>query len=121
MVQLARLNSDTVHVRLDPRKERTSGGILIPDNKEQEIRTGVILAVGPGKYVKTKRPGTSDYREIFRPMEAKPGERVAFFIASVDTKSGKAISHYLQENERLIREEDILGVIEEGDDVEVTL
>jgi len=120
MIQFARLKSDRVHVRLDPRKETTSGGILIPQNKDQEIRTGVIIGVGPGKYVKTRRRQVGDYHEVFRPMEAKVGERVAFFIASVDTKSGKAISHYLQEDERLIAEEDILFVIDEGD-VEVTV
>lgn len=119
-MKLARLKSDCVHVRLDPRKEKTTGGILIPESKDQELRTGVIIDVGPGKRVKVRRPGTSDYLEVFRPMGAKPGERVAFFIASVDTKSGKAISHYLQEDERLIREEDILFVIEDGD-VELTL
>lgn len=118
MIKLACLKSDNVHVRLDPRKDRTSGGIVIPENKDQSIRTGVILAVGPGKHVKVRKSGTSDYREVFRPMQAQVGERVAFFIASVDTKGGKAISHYLQEDERLIREEDILGVID--DDVEVT-
>jgi co-chaperonin GroES (HSP10) len=115
-----RPKNDRIHVRLDPRKDKTSGGILLPDSKDQEIRTGVIIDVGPGKYVKHRRSKQDDYREIFRPMEAKPGERVAFFIASVDTRSGKAISHYLQEDERLITEEDILFVIDEGD-VEVTL
>jgi len=120
MIKRARWKADHVHVRLDPRKERTSSGILIPETKAQEIRTGVILDVGPGKYVKTRRRGTSEYRGVFRPMEARKGERVAFFIASVDTKSGQAVTHYLQEDERLLREDDILFVIEDGD-VEVTL
>ncbi len=120
MVQFARLLSDHVLVRLDPRKDKTSGGVLLPDTKEQEVRTGVIIGMGPGKHVKVRRRGTSDYRGVFRPMTAKVGERVAFFIASVDTRSGKAVTHYLQEDERLIREDDILFVIEDGD-VDVTL
>lgn len=120
MTRLVRLKSDRVHVRLDPRKEKTSGGILLPDSNAQALRTGVIIDVGPGKHVKVRRHGKDEYREVFRPMEAKVGERVAFFIASVDTKGGKAISHYLQEDERLITEEDILFVIDEGA-VEITL
>lgn len=120
MRQLVRLFTDRVHVRLDPRKEKTSGGIVIPDNKEQVIRTGVVLDVGPGKYVKTRKRGTQEYRDVLRPTEVQRGERVAFFIASVDTKTGKAVSHYLQEDERVIREDDILFVIPDGIDVEVT-
>lgn len=119
MRKIVRLFTDRVHVRLDPRKEKTSGGIVIPDNKEQAVRTGVVLSVGPGKYVKTRRRVTDEYREVLRPTEVQLGERVAFFIASVDTKSGKAVSHYLQEDERVIREDDILFAFSDDIDVEV--
>jgi co-chaperonin GroES (HSP10) len=121
MSQLVRLLTDRVHVRLDPRKEKTSGGLLIPETTAQAVRTGVVLHVGPGRYVKVRRRGTQDYREVLRSTVVTPGERVAFFIASVDTKTGKAVSHYLQEDERVIREDDILFVFDEGTDVEVTL
>jgi co-chaperonin GroES (HSP10) len=113
------LGSDRVLVRLDPRRTHTRGGLVIPDTEAQMIRTGVILQTGPGKWVKTRRRVTQDYREVLRPIEARVGERVAFFIGSVDTKSGQAVSFHLREDERLIREEDVLFVIEEGD-VEVT-
>ncbi len=119
-MRFLRLHSDNVLVRLDPRKERTSGGILIPDDKPQSARTGVILDVGPGRYVKVPRRGTSEYREVFRPMQARKGEKVAFLIGSVDTKTGRAVTHYLQEDERVIREDDILFVFEDEVDVEVT-
>lgn len=120
MRQLVRLLTDRVHVRLDPRKTKTSGGIIIPDNSEQVVRTGVVLRVGPGRFVKVRRRGTQEYREVLRPTVVQEGERVAFFIASVDTKTGKAVSQYLQEDERVIREDDVLFVIPDGLDVEVT-
>lgn len=121
MRQLLRLFNDHVRVRLDPPLKQR-GSILVPDiARANPVRTGVILDVGPGKYVKTRQRRTHEYRDVLRPVEAKRGERVAFLIGSVDTKSGKAVSHYLQEDERVIREEDILFVFEDGANVEVTL
>jgi hypothetical protein len=121
MRQLLRLFSDHVRVHLEPPITQV-GSILVPDiARANAVRTGVILDVGPGKYVKTRKRGTSEYRDVLRPMEAKKGERVAFLIGSVDTKSGKAVSHYLQEDERVIREDDILFVFEDGADVKVSL
>lgn len=114
------LLSDRILVRLDPPKAKTSGGIVIPDNQPQRTRTGVILQVGPGRYVKVPRRGTQEYREVLRPIEAQMGERVAFLIGSVDTKTGQAVTHYLQEDERVIREDDILFAFSDDIDVEVT-
>ncbi len=114
------LLADRLLVRLEPLREKTQGGILIPDTTAQTTRVGVILQAGPGRYVKVRRHGTQEYREVLRPMEARVGERVAFLIGSVDTKTGQAVTHYLQENERVIREEDVLGVIPDGTDVEVS-
>lgn len=119
-MRIVRLLSDRLHVRLDPRKEKTAGGLVIPDTQAQPVRTGVILRRGPGRYVKTRRGRTDEYRDVFRPMEAQTGERVAFLIGSVDTKSGQAVTHYLQEDERVIREDDVLFVIPDGIDVEVS-
>lgn len=115
-----RLLTDHLLVRLDPVKETTRGGIIRPGTSPNPIRTGVVLQKGPGRYRKIRRSGTLDYREVYRPMDVEVGERVAFFIASVDTKSGKAVSHYLQEDQRVIREDDALFAIPDGIDVEVT-
>lgn len=119
-MRFVRLFSDRVLVRLEPRKEKTRGGIVIPDTAPSPTRLGTIVMTGPGKYVKVRRRGSKDYAEVLRPIEARAGERVAFLIGSVDTKSGKSVSHYLQEDERVIREEDILFIIPDGIDVEVT-
>lgn len=119
-MRFTRLFSDRILVRLDPRKEKTSGGILLPDTNAQAVRTGIVLDIGPGKLVKTRRSGTSEYREVFRPIDVRRGEKVAFLIGSVDTKTGQAVTHYLQEDERVIREEDVLFAIPDGVDVEVS-
>ena len=119
-VTFTKLLGDHILVRLDPRKEKTSGGLHIPGTEAQPIRTGVILQVGPGRWVKVRRQSTGDYRSVPRPMQAVVGERVAFLIGSVDTKTGQAVTHYLQEDERVIREDDVLFVIPDGVDVEVT-
>jgi hypothetical protein len=119
------LLSDRLLVRLDPLPEMT-GSLILP--RPRTVRTGVVLQVGPGRYVKTRRPGATlspvaspaEYREVLRPTQAQKGERVAFLVGSVDTKTGQAVTHYLQEDERVIREDDVLFVIPDGVDVEVT-
>lgn len=116
-----RLISDRVHVRLDPISEKTRGGIIIPDTSPRPVRKGVVLDVGPGRYVKVRQKGTTTYSDRWLPVEVKKGDRVVFFSASVDTKTGQAVTYYLQEDERVIRENDVLFVIPEGADVEVTV
>lgn len=121
-MSFSRLLNDCVRVRLEPVPEKTAGGILIPSAEDCPLRKGVVLQVGPGRYTKVRRRGPDKkYDEVWRPLESKTGDRVAFFIASVDTKSGKAVSHYLAEDERVIRESDILFFLLDGTDVEVTV
>jgi co-chaperonin GroES (HSP10) len=119
-VRFSRLKSDHLLVKLDPRKEKTRGGIVIPETEAQPIRTGVILQAGPGRWTKVRRRGTGEYKTVLRPMDAQVGERVAFLIGSVDTKTGQAVTHYLQEDERVIREDDVLFAIPDGIDLEVS-
>lgn len=119
-MKFQRLLTDRVLVKLEPVKEKTQGGIVIPDTSPRAIRLGEVLLVGPGRYRKVRKREGQDYAEVLQPTETQAGDRVAFFIASVDTKGGQAVSHYLQEDERVIREDDILFVIPDGIDVEVT-
>lgn len=91
---------DWMVVELEPNKETFSGSSIIKV-KDSPIRIGKVLAVGPGRhYVDGK----------FVPMEVEVGERVVFLIASADTQSGKSVHHYLPDNQRLIRETDVLFV-----------
>jgi chaperonin GroES len=79
-------------------EERTSaGGIVLPDSAQEKPSEGKVIAVGHGKLL--------DNGEI-RPLDVKVGDKVLF---------GKyAGSEVKVEGEELIvmREEDIMGVIE---------
>lgn len=107
-LKIKRLRSDWVLVELERAPERTSGGIVKvgPD----PIRTAKVVQVGPGRH----------YADRFVPTSVKPGDRFPFFKAASDTRQGRQLAERLPEGLELIREGDILFVIEEGD-VEVTV
>ena len=105
-----RLLNDHILVELEPRPEKTRGGIVIPDTQAISVRTGTVRMAGTGKY----------YTDKYVPVEVKVGERVVFLIGSVDTKSGQSIVKHLRENEVLVREVDILFVIPQDSKLEVT-
>ena len=78
-------------------EERTKGGIIIPDTAKEKPQEGEVIAVGPGKV-------TDDGKKI--PMEVKEGDRVLF-----SKYAGTEIK--IEGEEHLImREDDILGIIE---------
>jgi chaperonin GroES len=108
-MKFKKLLTDHVLVELEPARERTGGGIIIPGTVAEPVRVGRVLMVGPGR----------KFKDRFVPTTVQEGERVCFFIASADTKSGKSVSYHLEESQRLMREQDILGVLVEG--VEVSL
>src|SRR5690606_37156171 len=87
---------DRVIVKRIAEEEKTKGGIIIPDTAKEKPIEGEIVAVGPGKVEDGKRIEPS----------VKAGDRVLFGkYAGTEVK--------LDGEERLIlREDDILGVIE---------
>jgi chaperonin GroES len=91
--------SDRVVVEPRETETKTAGGIYIPDtaDKDKPIE-GTIIAVGTGKYVDGK----------LLPLQVKIGDRVLFGkYAGTNVK--------LDETEYLVmREEDIMGVLEEA-------
>lgn len=88
---------DRVIVKRVVEEEKTSGGIIIPDTAKEKPQEGKIIAVGKGKV-------GEDGKVI--PMDVKVGDRILF-----GKYSGSEIK--LDGDEHLImREEDILGVIE---------
>lgn len=88
---------DRIIVKRVEEEERTKGGIIIPDTAKEKPQEGEVKAVGPGKV-------TEEGKKI--PMEVKVGDRVLFSkYAGTEVK--------LEGEEHLImREDDILGVIE---------
>jgi co-chaperonin GroES (HSP10) len=114
-MKVLKLLNDYLLIRLDPRKKTTSGGII--RTTEQPIWTGVVLMAGPGR----------QYTDKYLPIDVKVGERVAFLSAAADGHlSGLAVKEALvcnfvdevvakMDEQRIIRESDVLFVIEEGE------
>jgi chaperonin GroES len=88
---------DRVIVKRVEEEEKTKGGIIIPDTAKEKPQEGQIIAVGPGKV-------TDEGKKI--PMEVKVGDRVLF-----GKYSGSEIKMDGEEH-LIMREDDILGIIE---------
>ena len=83
--------------RIEDEVEKTKGGIIIPDTAKEKPQQGKIIAVGKGK--------VNDDGKV-TPLDVKVGDRILF-----GKYSGSEIK--LNGEEHLImREEDILGVVE---------
>jgi len=88
---------DRIIVKRVEEEEKTKGGIIIPDTAKEKPQEGKIVAVGPGKV-------TDDGK--LQPMSVKKGDRVLF-----SKYSGNEITIEGEEH-LIIREDDVLGVIE---------
>jgi len=88
---------DRVFVKFSKEEEKTVGGLYIPDSAKEKPQKGVVIEVGPGRI-------TDDGKH--QPLEVKVGDTILF-----DKYSGSKVN--IDEEEYLIiREEDILGIIE---------
>lgn len=88
---------DRVFVKYSTEEEKTSGGLYIPDSAKEKPQKGAVIAVGPGRV-------TDDGKR--QPMDVKVGDVILF-----DKYSGSKIK--MDDEEYLIiREEDILGIVE---------
>jgi len=88
---------DRVIVKRVKEEEKTKGGIIIPDTAKEKPIEGEVVAVGTGKILDDGK---------LRKMDVKEGDRVLFGkYAGTEVK--------IEGEEHLIlREDDILGVIE---------
>ena len=83
--------------RLDDEVEKTKGGIIIPDTAKEKPQQGKVMAVGKGR--------VNDDGKVV-PLDVKVGDTILF-----GKYSGSEIK--IDGDEHLImREEDILGVVE---------
>ncbi|HWQ27813.1 MAG TPA: co-chaperone GroES [Dehalococcoidia bacterium] len=83
--------------RIEEEAEKTKGGIIIPDTAKEKPQQGKVIAVGKGK--------VNDDGKV-TPLDVKVGDRVLF---------GKYAGSEIKidgEEHLIMREEDILGVIE---------
>lgn len=88
---------DRVLVKYTEEAEKTAGGLYIPDTAKEKPQKGEVIAIGAGKV-------TDDGK--LQPVSVKVGNIVLF-----DKYSGSKVT--MDEVEYLIiREEDILGILE---------
>jgi chaperonin GroES len=89
---------DRLIVKRVAEEEKTKGGIIIPDTAKEKPIEGKVIAVGNGKVLED---GT------VRPLDVKAGDRILF------TKFGGTEVKIDGEEHLIMREDDILGVIED--------
>ncbi|MDH3349020.1 MAG: co-chaperone GroES [Desulfobulbaceae bacterium] len=89
--------NDRILVKRLEGEEKTAGGIIIPDSAKEKPAEGEIVAVGPGKHNKAGERIA---------MDVKVGEKVLF------SKYGGTDVRIEGEDYLIMREDDILGVIE---------
>ena len=92
--------SDRIVVQRSESQGKTAGGILLPDSAKDKPQRGKVLAVGPGRMLKD---GSR------RALQVKVGDTVLFTNWAGDEfkSTGR------QSNILLMREEDVLAVIDE--------
>ena len=88
---------DRVIVKRVAEEEKSKGGIIIPDTAKEKPQEGKVVAVGKGKVAVD---GT------VRPLDVKAGDRILF-----GKYSGTEIKIDGEEH-LILREDDILGVLE---------
>jgi len=93
--------------RIEP-KEMTAAGIIIPDSAKDKPTEGIVLAIGPGKFETEKSEKKEKEKEKkFIPTVLKPGQKIIY---------GKYSAREFELDREmivLVREEDVLGTVEE--------
>ena len=88
---------DRVLVKRVAEEEKTKGGIIIPDTAKEKPIEGEVVAVGNGKLLEDGK---------VRPLDIKKGDRILFGKYSGTEIKVEGVEHLI------LREEEILGVIE---------
>ena len=90
------LNDRVLVLRIDE-KEKTSGGIIIPDTAKEKPQEGKVIAVGSGKL-------NESGKRI--PLDVKENDRILFSKYGGNEIQIKGVEHLI------MREDDILAVME---------
>jgi len=93
--------ADRILVERQEEAEVKKGGIIIPDSVKEKPQQGKVLAVGPGRF-------DDEGKRI--PMDVKKGDLILF-----GKYSGNEI-RIDDEDYLIMREEDVLAVIEKKED-----
>ena len=94
-------------------KDKTTGGLFIPDTVKEKPAEGKVLAVGKGRWETPEKKGDSKLKmkkekekKVFKPTVLKPGDRVLYEqygTTEVDLEGKELV---------LVRESDVLGLVE---------
>jgi chaperonin GroES len=96
VMKLIPLNDRVLIIRIEE-KEKTSGGIIIPDTAKEKPQEGKVIAVGPGKW---------DENGKRIPLDVKKGDRVLSGKYAGNETTIDGVEHLI------VREDDILGILE---------
>jgi chaperonin GroES len=88
---------DRILVKRLEAEQRTRGGIIIPDSAKEKPIEGEVIAVGNGKV---------DDKGHLRALTVKAGDKILFGKYSGTEVKIDEVEHLI------IREEDVLGIIE---------
>jgi len=89
---------DRILVKRVEEEEKSRGGIIIPDTAKEKPMEGKVIAAGKGKMLEKGK---------VRRLDVKKGDRILFSkYAGIEVKIGG-------EEHLIIREDDVLGVIEQ--------
>ena len=94
---LVRPLHDRVLVKRSSEEEKSKGGIIIPDTAKEKPIQGEVIAVGTGRVTEEGK---------IRPLDVKKGDKILF---------GKYAGTEIKvdgEDYLMMREEDILGVVQ---------
>ena len=89
---------DRVLVKPDEAEEKTSGGIYLPDAAREKPIHGIVVGVGPGRLLDDGKRA---------PMSVKVGDNVIY-----GKYAGSEVKIDAEEHS-ILRETDILGILEE--------
>ncbi len=78
-------------------KEKTSGGIILPDTAKEKPQIGTIVAAGPGKILDNGKRGQMAVKVKDEVLYAK------YMVNEIEIDSEKYI---------ILRQDDILGIVE---------
>jgi chaperonin GroES len=95
IMKIRPLKDRVLVVRIEE-KEKTTGGIIIPDTAKEKPQKGEVIAIGPGKW---------DEKGKRIPMEVKNGDRVLFGKYAGNEIKVDGVEHLI------MSEDDILGII----------
>ena len=88
---------DRILVKRIEEEEKTAGGIIIPDTAKEKPQEGKVIAAGNGKIGEDGK---------VQPLDVKKGDRILF------SKYAGTEVNVEGEEHIIIREDDVLGVVE---------